>query len=890
MTTPRGHRAARAYARLLRLFPPAFRRRFEPDLLDLFRDKHRAASAAGRLALVRFWLRTIADVASSAARERRADRARRAHLSKEPLMQGLLQDVRYALRITARRPAVSIVIVLTLALGIGANTAIFSLVNTVLLGGEPYPDAGRLVMVREQQLQRAPGGRPNRPANFFEWKAGAASFEDVAWSRDSIQNLTGDGEPEMIIGYRFSPNMFGVLGLSPLIGRTFTAEEDRPGAPNVVVLGYPLWQRRYGADRGILGRSIMLDGVSHEVIGVMPPEFTHPRRAELWTPVRVTPELAANRENTVLRIVARLKPGVSMEQAQREMDALYAGMASRYPENAGITPLVEPFASTGDARPLLLVLLAGVGFVLLIACANVANLLLADATARRRELALRSALGASRMRVVRQMLTESVMLALAGGLLGLAVTWWTKDALLTLFPENIANLDLPLIERIDVDAGVFAFALGVSLVTGLVFGMLPAWKMSRAGLQSALKDGDRGGSSSRRTHSALVVAEVSLAIVLLAGALLMVQSFVKMQRQSFGFDPDGVLSARVMLPQYRYPDAAARTAFTRDVLVRMQRIPGVEHAGATNYLPLSGWSASLEFDIEGRPAPEPGNEPNAGFIVASEDFFETMRVGLLAGRAFTAADDTDAPRVIAINETLARRHWPGEDPVGRRVLLEGPNGPVPFEIVGVLGDVRSDGLEQPAIPEMFFPIWQQPSPTLGFVVRAAPGLDPGSLAAQMRAAVWAVDPEQPVTYVLTMAGLAEESLTFRRAGMRLAAAFGVLALVLSAIGIYGVLSYSVSRRAREIGVRMALGATRLNVARGVIREAMTMTAAGCAIGVAAALLLMQLIASLLYETEPANPVTYAAVAGILLAVALVATWVPVRKATAVDPISALRAD
>lgn len=890
MTAPRFSRADRVYARLLHLFPPAFRQRFGADLLDLFRDKRRAAAARGRAALVHFWLRAVVDLAASAARERRAVRARRATSPKEPLMQSLLQDIRYALRVTARRPAVSVVIILTLALGIGANTAIFSLVNTVLLGGQPYPDADRLVMVREQQLQRAPGGRPNRPANFFEWKAGAASFEDAAWSRDSIQNLTGDGEPEMVIGYRFSPNMFGLLGLPPLIGRTFTADDDRPGAPNVVVLGHPLWQRRYGGDPGILGRTVLLDGVSHEVIGVMPPQFTHPRRAELWTPVRVTPELAANRENTVLRIVARLKPGVSIEQAQRELDGLYAGMASRHQENAGITPLVEPFATTGDARPLLLVLLAGVGFVLLIACANVANLLLADAAARRRELALRAALGASRGRVMRQMLTESVMLSLAGGSLGLAVTWWTKDALLTLFPENIANLNLPLIERIDVDGWVFAFGLGVSLITGLVFGLLPAWKVSRVSLQSSLKDGDRGGSSSRRTHTALVVAEVALSIVLLAGALLMVQSFVKMQRQHLGFEPAPVLSARLMLPAYRYPDPAARRAFTREVLSRMQQIPGVERVGVTNYLPLSGWSASLEFAIEGRPAPEPGNEPNAGFLVASEDFFQAMGVRVLAGRTFTAADNADAPPVIAINETMARRYWPGENPVGRRILIDGSGGPERFEVVGVVADVRTEGLEQPAIPEMYMPIWQESAATLGFALRAAPGIDPGSLASQVRAAVWAVDAEQPVTYVLTMAGLAEESMTFRRAGMRLAAAFGLLALALSAIGIYGVLSYSVSRRAREIGVRMALGATRLHVAGGIVREAMTMTAIGCVIGVAAALALMQLIASVLYDTTPADPLTYVAVAGTLIGVALLAAWVPVRRATAVEPISALRAD
>ena len=888
MSSPRLSRADRAYARLLHLFPAPFRERFGADLLDLFRDKRRAAAAHGRVALVQFWLRAVADLATSAARERRAARRRHA-IHKEPLMQGLLQDIRYALRMTARRPGLAIVIVLTLALGIGANTAIFSLVNTVLLGAQPYPQADRLVNIREAQLQRGPGGRPVRPANFFDWRSRATSFEDVAWSRDSIQNLTGDGEPEMIIGYRFSPNMFAVLGLQPLIGRTFREDEDRAGAPNVVVLGHALWQRRYGGDHGILGRAILLDGESYEVIGVMPPTFTHPRRAELWTPVRVAPDLAANRTSRVLRLVGRLKPGVSQADAQRELDTLYAGLAA-HPENAGITPAIEPFADTGDARPLLLILFAGVGFVLLIACANVANLLLADATSRRRELALRGALGASRRRVMRQMLTESVMLSLAGGVLGAGVTWLTKDALLTLFPENIANLNLPLIERIDVGAGVFAFALIVSVATGLLFGALPAWRLSRANLQGALRDGDRGGSASRRTHGVLVAVEVALSIVLLAGALLMVQSFVKLQRQHFGFEPKGVLSARVMLPAYRYPDAAARTPFAQAVLARLKEIPGVESAGVTNFIPLSGWSASLNFDIEGRPAPPPGSEPFASFLTASEDYFDAMGIRVVAGRGFTAADREGAPLVAVINESLAKQYWPGENAVGRRVLLDGPNGPERFDVIGIVADVRSDGLEAPPVGQLFLSAWQQSSANLAFALRAAPGLDPASLAAQARAAVWAVDADQPVTYVLTMAGLADESMMFRRAGMRLAAAFGVLALVLAAIGIYGVLSYSVSRRSREIGVRMALGATRLNVAGGVIREAMSMTAIGCAIGIAAALLLMQLIATVLYDTTPADPMTYVSVAGILLAVALLATWLPMRRATAVEPISALRAD
>jgi putative ABC transport system permease protein len=876
------------YRRLLVLFPAAFRDRFAEDLIDLFRDKRRAAEARGRAALAVFWISILADVVLTAAAER---------LKRQPAttdaqgfaMQGLAQDVRYAGRIIMRRPGLSLVIVLTLALGIGANTAIFSLVNTVLLRQLPYPEADRLVYVWEHQLDQPSGARPVRPANFFEWKGRSTSFEDIAWSGLGNFILTGDGEPESVPGYRFSANMLDVLGVQPALGRGFRADEEKPDGPLVVILGDGLWRRRYASDPGILGRSITLSGHSHTVIGVMPAGFKHPERAEIWTPMTLTAEQTASRTFTLLRLVGRLKPGVSQEAAQAEVGGLYRELADRYPDiNRGLTATLEPLGSTGDAKPLLLVLSAGVGFVLLIACANVANLLLADATARRRELAVRGALGASRWRVVRQLLTESLLLAVAGGALGAIVTWWMRNGLTVLFPSNIANLDLPLVERIDVGPDVFAFALLISLATGVLFGLLPAWHVSRGNLQGALKDDTRAGSGSRRTHAVLVVAEVALSIVLLAGALLMGQSFVRVQRLQFGFDVDHVLTGRVILPQYRYPDPAKIDAFARELLPRLQAIPGVQTAGFTNFLPLSGWSGSTTFTIEGRPPLTRAEQPTAGYQVATEDYFRTLSMRLVDGRVFTARDRQGAPPVVVINETLARRYWPDRNPVGTRVVLSWPWGQFVHEIVGIVADIRALGLEQPAEGEMYFSYWQQPDALLGIVLRTS--ADPSSLTRQLRAAVWSVDRDQPVTHVLTMSELAADSLTFRRTGMMLAGGFGLLALMLAAIGIFGVLSYSVSRRTREIGVRVALGATRSEVAALVVREALVMTAIGIAIGLTAAAGLTQFLTSILFEVQPGDPLTYVAVSAILIAVALVATWLPARRAASLDPLIALRAE
>ncbi len=799
------------------------------------------------------------------------------------------QDLRHALRSLGRRPTLSIVIVATLALGIGANTAIFSIVNTVLLKRLPYREPDRLVMVWERLQSREGGDAPVRPANFFEWRRRSQSFADTAWSWDATFTLTGDGTPENVTGYRFSANMLDVLGVTPMLGRGFLPEEDRPGGPRVVLLSHKLWLRRYGGDPGIVGRTLTMNGVPFTVIGVLPAAFNHPQGVELWTPIALAPAFMERRDIGVLRLVGRLRPGATIAGAQAEIDSLYRDLVGEHPgELAGMSARVVRFGDAGDAQLLLAVLFGGVGFVLLIACANVANLLLADASARRRELSVRAALGASRWRVVRQMLVESVVLALVGGAIGALVTWWTADALVALFPRNISNLDLPLVDEIPVNGAVFGFAFAVSLLTGLLFGALPAWKAARADVQDGLREGARGASAGHRTHAMLVIAEVSLSIVLLAGALLMVQSFIRLQQRSLGFDPEPVLSSRLILPKYKYDTPERFATLTRTLLDRLRALPGVESVGVTNYLPLSGWWGTREFTIEGQAVPPPGAEMSADNRLATEDYFRAMGMRLVAGRGFDARDDLSAPPVAIVNETLARKYFGGSNPVGRRIVLDIGDKPAAVEIVGLMGDVKSFGLEEGTHAELFRPYWQEPWPLLGVAVRTR--VLPASLSEPLRQAVWSIDRDQPVTHLLPMSALASESLAFRRVGMMLASGFGVLAVVLAAIGIYGVLNYSVSNRTREIGVRVSLGATRREIASLVLRDSAVMSGLGIAIGLAAAFALTRWLSGLLFEVKPGDPLTYLIAGFVLSVVSLLATWLPIRSATKVDPIDALRAE
>jgi putative ABC transport system permease protein len=816
------------------------------------------------------------------------------------MLDSLVQDLRYALRQLARNPGFTAVAGLTLALGIGANTAIFSAVKTVLLMPLPFRDQASLVWIWERDLRTDDPRNPVSPLSFAAFRDETQVFEGIGSSRDAMYTLTGEGEPETLIAYRFSHDFFQVLGMPPLLGRTFLPEEDRPGAAPVVVLSHALWTRRFAADPGIVGRSITLDGQGYTVVGVMPKGFAHPRLTELWTPLALTPELAAAPDRRFLRLVARLKPGTSIAQAQAAVGGVAARLSARYPDSHGNWgAVVNPIESryTGDVKPALLVLLGAVGFVLLIACANVANLLLARGAGRMREIAVRAALGASRGRVVRQLLSESLALALFGGALGTLFAQWGLSALLGLFPRSIFNVAIPRLDEIRLDAGVLAFTLLVSLATGLLFGLLPALQVSRVRLGEALQHATRGAGGvppGQRLRSALVVAEVALAVVLVAGGALMLKGFLRLQGSSLGFDPKGLMTARVLLPEYRYGDPTKRLAFLEQSVARISALTGVEAVGVTPFLPLSGWSSGRTFRIEGQTPPAPGQEPEAELRVVNEDYFRAMRIPLVRGRAFAESDREGATRVALVNETMARRFFAGEDPLGRRVFLQfrgddPPEDPRHWrEIVGVVADVRHYGLTQPAVPEIYLAWRQDPVELIGFAVRTA--ADPMSLVKGVRDAVWAVDKDQPVTMAMSYEQLASDSITLQRASARLVSFFAGVALLLAALGIYGVMAYAVARRTHEIGVRMAMGARERDVIGLVLGQGLRLAGIGVVLGLAASLALTRVLGSLLHGVSTSDPASFAGVLVLVAAAALLACYLPARRATRVDPMVALRCE
>ncbi len=801
------------------------------------------------------------------------------------------QDVRYATRMLLKNPGFTIVAVSVLALGIGANTSIFSLVNTVLLSPLPYRDADRLVMVWETTPQSDDPKSPVTPANFADWRGQNHVFEEVAASTDQSYTLTGAGEPETLVGYRFSASFFSVLRVRAMLGRTFLPEEDRPGNEHVVVLSHQLWQRRFGGDREIIGKPLTLNGASYTVIGVMPPEFKY-SIVQLWTPLALEPSLMTNRELHFLRLVARLKPNVTIKQAQAEMEAIARGLQEQYPQtNAGRGAKVISMRDmqVGDIRPALLVLLGAVSFVLLIACANVANLLLARTAARQKELAVRAALGASRLRLAQQFLTESILLALLGGALGLLVALWSTHLLLALFPNNIANLSIPRVEQIPIDASVLGFTLVTALLTGVVCGLLPIMQFSTPDLNEALKEGGRGAGASLRARfrSSLVVFEVALSLVLLTGAGLMIKSFLRLQQADFGFNPENVLTMQVMLPQPKYKEAQKRRAFVQEVLRRVETLPGVVSAGAINFLPLSGFWGTLSYTVEGQTPPPPGQEPVADNRVVTEQYFRTMSIPLLKGRYFTEHDDENAPQVVMINNSLAHRIFGAHDePLGKRLNLGDAGNPSWAQIVGVVGDVKAFGLESETHADIYRPYAQAPFPLIALTVRTTP--DPARLAGAVRNEIWAVDKDQPVFRVISMEQSAAESVALRRVSTITLGTFSVLALVLAAVGLYGVISYSVTRRTHEIGIRLALGARPRDVLKLVVGQGMLLALIGVAVGLAAAFAITRLMASLLYGVTATDPIIFVGVSLLLAGVALLACYIPARRATRVDPMVALR--
>jgi len=808
----------------------------------------------------------------------------------------MFQDLRFGMRMLLKNPGFTLIAIITLALGIGANTAIFSVVNGVLLSPLPYHEPERLVMVwAEQPIQQAQLGVTDYSvtnADFVDWRNQNQVFEQMAAMFGHRPNLTGGGEPESVAALYASASLFPLLNAPLAVGRAFLPEEDRAGAERVVVLSHGLWLRRYGADPKIIGQKITVDNEARTVIGVTAPGFQFPNRGELparfkiatkvdlYLPLAFTLKEMNDREDDHLAVIARLKPGVSVEQASAEMSTIARRLTELYPQTnadkgARLVPLQQQ--AVGKARTALLMLLGAVGCVLLIACANVANLLLARAAGRQKEMALRAALGASRCRVVRQLLAESLLLAISGGVAGLVLAWWGVELLLKIAPDN-----LPRAQDIRLDIRVAGFTLLVSLLTGIVFGLLPALQAAKINLGEALKEGgrDAAGLLGRRLRGFLVVSEVALAFVLLIGAGLLSRSFARLTEIDPGFDPRGILMMNVWPQPPKYTNAQAN-AFHQQTQERVRALPGVAAAALVHPAPLSGESRSASFGIEGRPAPTA--EPfDAGLRIISPEFFKTFRVPLVNGRLFAESDDAKAPPVVAVSESLARIYFANENPVGKRIIISG----VMRAIVGVVGDVKHSALDEEAKAEIYFPMAQSTRRTMTLAVRASG--DPTQIVAAIRGQIRAEDKEMPIFNLQIMERLVDKSVAPRRFNLLLLGVFALVGLALAGVGLYGVMSYTVTQRTREIGVRMALGAQTGAVLRLVTREGMKLAFIGALLGLGGALALTRLLKTLLFGVSATDPLTFIVIAALLIIVALLACWIPARRATKVDPMVALR--
>jgi putative ABC transport system permease protein len=810
-------------------------------------------------------------------------------------MRTLLKDVRYAARVLARQPGFALVAVVTLALGIGANTAIFTVIDAALLRSLPYRDPARLVHLWETKRSRDFELREASYPDFQDWRAQSAEvFEGVAGYARGAYTLAEGGEAVRARGVMVSANFFDLLGVRAAAGRTFVAGEDAPGAGRAVVLGHGFWQRRFGGDRNVVGRSVVLDGDPYTVVGVLPADFQFAKvgEAELWTPLAMTPDLAARRYQHWLQVVARLRPGVSLDAARAQMATVASRIEQGDPAaHTGVGLRVVPLQEeiVGPVKPVLMLLLGAVGFVLLIACTNVANLLLARSAARRREMAVRAALGASRWRVVRQLLTESVLLSLIGGAAGVVLALWGVDLLVAAIPA--AQLaQMPYLRGLALNTNVLLFASGLSLLTGVLFGLTPALAASRTDLQSAMKDGGRssGTRGSRRLRDALVVGEVALALVLLVGAGLLMKSLVTMLRVDPGFDARNLLTLRVALPPARYQDNERAARFYAELQRRVASLPGVGGVAESSNLPLAGEGGTGTPQVVGRSQSE-GESGESHMRTVSANYFEVMGIPVVKGRAFNERDATEAPGVLLVNQTFAERVFPGEDPVGRRVTFKWTAEQPPFEIVGVVGDEKVTSLDARTTPVIYFHEQQSPDGAAVLLVRAS-GAAPESLTPAVREAVRDLDAEVPVFSAQTLGQVVEGSrATFmRRYPAYLTGVFACLALLLALVGIYGVISYSVAQRTREIAVRVALGARGRDVLRLVLRHGMLLALAGVVVGTAGALALTRLMSRLLFGVSAADPAVYGLVALLLLAVALLACLAPARRATKIEPVAALR--
>jgi putative ABC transport system permease protein len=813
-----------------------------------------------------------------------------------PILETLASDLRFGFRQLVKTPAFALTAILTLALGIGATTAIFSVVKAVLLAPLPYSEPGRIVAVWTANPAR--GGQPlsSSAGDFAIWRQRSGVFEDLAPSYDNERTLTGQGAPLFLISYAVSANYLRILGVQPQLGRLFTDQEDSPQGPKVALLSDHIWRTTFHSDPGIVYKTITLDGIACTVLGVMPRGFDYPASVEIWTPSNLPPSAYGDFSHTYIRILGRLRKGVTPAQAQKTLNAVEAQVAATHAQtDSGNRVVVEPLREQldGDIRMPLLILMGAVGLVLLIACANTAGLALARNAERQKEIAVRLALGAARLRLLRQFVTESLLLAMIGGAGGILLALVGNRFLLRLFPNEVANLNIPKVTQIPMDFGVLAFAFAITLLTALLFGVLPMLKGLRTEASAALKESSRASMTTRRTNrarSAVVVSEIALSMMLMTGAGLVVASFQKVINADLGFQPDHVLSLQLFLPPDRYPatDPMKRRHFVEEVEKRLSVLPGVKSAGSINFLPLSGFWGTSNFLLRGQAPPKEGQAPEADERIVTPGYLGTMGIPLMRGRNFTGADREGAPQVVMINQTMAKQFFKGKDPIGEELNLGSLDKPDWWQIVGVTGDVKAFGQDQPTHLDIYRSFYQVPFPLVAFTLQTE--ADPGSMVKASEQALWSVDPDLPVLKAIPMDLLASQTVAVRRACSALISAFAVLALVLACIGIYGVMAYSVTQRRQEIGVRMALGAQRGDVLRMMMGMGVRLTLLGVAIGLAGAFALTRSMASLLFEVSAMNPLIFSLAAVVLVAVAMAASYLPARLAASIDPTQALRTE
>jgi len=804
---------------------------------------------------------------------------------------GVLQDVRYALRQLRKSPGFATVVVITLALGIGATTAIFSVVNTVLLAPLPYRDVDRLAMIWGSNPSKGDLQFPISSGDFTDWKQKNDAFEDIAASYDDEMTLTGTAEPKMVLGYAITPNYFRILDVPPKIGRTFT-DQEAESRTKVAVLSDQFWRTTLHADPQILGKSITLDAKPFTIIGVMPPTFDYPPKTELWMPMAF--DRPNDYEHRFVKVLGRRKAGLSLQAAQTRMDALERQIASQHPDtDAGNVTSISPLRKqlVGDIQTPLLVLSGAVGLVLLISCVNIASLLLARGAGRRGDVSVRLAIGATRIRLLQQFLCETLVLSFIGGAIGLALAVWCTRLLIAIFPNNVANLGIPKVEAIPINGPVLWFAFGTTLLTGLIFAVIPALQSGDLRASGALRGASRtmaSHSSSSRVRRMLVSAEVALSLVLIMGAGLMLESFQRVHRENIGFQPEKLLALEVFLPPNQYPSEQPekRTRFVTDVLERMRELPGVQSVAATNFLPLTGFWGTTDFSIEGQPLPKDQPPLQADNRLATPGYFSTIGASFLRGRDFSESDRPDSEKVAVVNSALARKYFGGSDPIGKVLEIGDPGHIEKWHIVGEIADLKAFGPEEAAHADIFRPLQQQAFPLLAFTLRT--NGDPASLLKPAEQALWSVDKDQPVFDAMPMSLLMGQAFTLRRISTILLGTFAALALLLAAVGLFGVMSYSVVQRTHEIGLRMALGARRGDVLGLLMRQGAWIVVLGEIVGLVAALVLMRAVSGFLYGVSASDPVAVIASAGLLIVVAMVASYVPARRAMKVDPMMALR--